>query len=132
LPRRTVPFSGFSEIETRASLDNIDANAAVDGVDVLFIGPVDLSRDLGVFGQFDHPLVVEATHKTLTAARCAGKQAGIIVDGPIDCSKYWNLGYRFLASSSDGSLLNSAARQLAKSMKSSISQLAQHHLPKRG
>ena len=122
---------GVLQIESRESLDNIDAIAAVDGVDVLFIGPVDLSRDLGMFGQFDHPLFVEASHRTAAAARRAGKQAGIIVDGPADLGKYWDLGYRFFASSSDGSLLNSGARQLAKSMKSAIPQPSRHHHSKR-
>jgi 4-hydroxy-2-oxoheptanedioate aldolase len=114
---------GVLQIETKMSLDHIESIAAVDGVDVLFIGPVDLSRDLGIFGQFDHPLFVNAVHATAEAARRAGKQAGIILDGPADFNKYWSLGYRFLASSSDGSLLNSAARKLAESLKSLRSEL---------
>jgi len=111
---------GVLQIETKMSLDHIDSIAAVDGVDVLFIGPVDLSRDLGIFGQLDHPLFKDAVRKTAEAALHAGKQAGIIVDGPADISKYWNLGYRFLACGSDGSLVNSGARQLARSLKSAI------------
>jgi 4-hydroxy-2-oxoheptanedioate aldolase len=89
-----------------------------------FIGPVDLSRDLGIFGQFDHPLFLDAVQITAQAAKRADKQAGIIVDGPADLNKYWDLGYRFVGCGSDGSLLNSAARNLAQSLKSRRSQIA--------
>ena len=112
------------QIETKSSLDNIDSIAAVDGADVLFIGPVDLSRDLGIFGQFDHSSFQDAVRLTSQAARRAGKQAGIIVNGPDELGKYWDLGYRFVACSSDGSLLNSAARNLAQALKSRSSHVA--------
>jgi 4-hydroxy-2-oxoheptanedioate aldolase len=115
------------QIETKLSLDNIDSIAAIDGVDVLFIGPVDLSRDLGIFGQFDHSLFLDAVRTTAQAAQRADKQAGIIIDGPANLSQYWDLGYRFVACSSDGSLLNNAARNLADSLKSRRSQIAEPH-----
>jgi 4-hydroxy-2-oxoheptanedioate aldolase len=106
------------QIETKLSLDNIDSIAAADGVDVLFIGPVDLSRDLGIFGQFEHELFMDAVRVTAQAAKRAGKQAGIIVNGPDELSRYRELGFTFIACGSDGSLLNSAARTLAKALKS--------------
>jgi 4-hydroxy-2-oxoheptanedioate aldolase len=115
------------QIETKLSLDNIDSIAAIDGVDVLFIGPVDLSRDLGIFGQFDHSLFLDAVRTTAQAAQRADKQAGIIIDGPANLSQYWDLGYRFVACSSDGSLLNSAARNLADALKSCKTQIAEPH-----
>ncbi|MBA4053856.1 MAG: 2-dehydro-3-deoxyglucarate aldolase, partial [Marivirga sp.] len=51
---------GVIQIETINSVKQIDAIAAIEGVDVLFVGPNDLSLALGIFGQLDHPLYQQA------------------------------------------------------------------------
>jgi len=111
---------GVIQIETLESLKNLDSIAEIEGVDVLFVGPADLSQSLGIFGQFENAAFLDAVGRTADAARRHGKAAGILLSKPDDLRKYWNLGYRFLACSSDGGLLNDAARRLAASLRSAI------------
>ena len=63
------------QIETRAALAEIEAIAAVDGVDALFIGPSDLASDLGRLGQLRHPDVQAAFEDGARRIRAAGKAA---------------------------------------------------------
>jgi 4-hydroxy-2-oxoheptanedioate aldolase len=67
------------QIEDAEGVENVEAIAAVRGVDILFVGPADLSASLGVVGQFNHPRVVEATERVARAARAAGIQWGSTV-----------------------------------------------------
>jgi 4-hydroxy-2-oxoheptanedioate aldolase len=68
----------IAQIESAAGAENAAAIAAVPGIDMLFIGPADLSQSLGVPGQLEHPRVIEATEATLKAARSAGKWSGVM------------------------------------------------------
>jgi 2-keto-3-deoxy-L-rhamnonate aldolase RhmA len=60
-------------VETRLGIANADAIAAVDGVDALYLGHVDLSVDLGIPGRYDDPRLLEATHALAAACRKHGK-----------------------------------------------------------
>ena len=60
-------------IELRLGVENADAIAAIDGVDCLYLGQVDLSTDLGIPGQFDDPRLMEATYTLAEACRKHGK-----------------------------------------------------------
>jgi 4-hydroxy-2-oxoheptanedioate aldolase len=104
---------GAIQVETREILDELDAVAAIDGVDVLFIGPADLTMSLGIFGQFDHPLYTDAVQATVDAARRAGKQTGILIFNPDDYARYHGLGMRMVACGSDGSFVAEGARRMA-------------------
>ena len=77
------------------------SGTSVDGVDVLFIGPLDLSLALGVFNQPDHPRFWEAVEATGTAAARAGKAAGVLLRSPAEFGAYYDLGFRFIACGSD-------------------------------
>jgi 4-hydroxy-2-oxoheptanedioate aldolase len=105
------------QIETPDAVANVDAIAAVDGVDVLFIGPSDLSHSLGILGQFDHPRYREAVDRTAEAGARHSKATGILLPKPDDLSFYRSRGFTFLASGSDGVLLNNAARALVAKLK---------------
>jgi 4-hydroxy-2-oxoheptanedioate aldolase len=61
------------QIETAQALENVEAIAATPGVDVLLIGPADLSGELGVPGEFTHPQVQAAVERILSACKHAGK-----------------------------------------------------------
>jgi 4-hydroxy-2-oxoheptanedioate aldolase len=65
---------GVIQIETLESLNHLDEIANIDGVDVLFVGPADMSLALGVFQQFDHPRYIETLEKVRDAAGKAGIQ----------------------------------------------------------
>ena len=115
---------GIVQIESESSLRNIDAIAAVDGVDVLFIGPADLSQSLGISGNLDHPRFQEAVHTTVEAALNHGKAAGMLLKQPSDLPHYHRLGYRFLACGSDGSLIYQGAQSVARSLRACLPPLS--------
>ena len=104
---------GIIQIETLESLNHLDEIAAIDGVDVLFIGPADMSLALGVFGQWDHPLFVNAVKAIGRAAQKAGKAAGVLFFDLNEYQFYYDNGYRFLASGSDMTFLRNGATQIA-------------------
>lgn len=65
------------QIESPTGVANLDEILAVEGVDALLVGPNDLSQSIGVYGQYDHPLFVEAIDKIIAAAKRHGKYSGI-------------------------------------------------------
>jgi 4-hydroxy-2-oxoheptanedioate aldolase len=107
---------GIVQIETTEVLNHLDEVAAIDGVDVLFIGPADLSMELGIFGQFEHPLFVEALNKIVAAAKKANKAVGILFFNPDDYQRYHDLGIRFLACGADATFVAEGARTMAGKM----------------
>jgi 4-hydroxy-2-oxoheptanedioate aldolase len=101
------------QIETRAAIESLSEIAAVDGVDVLFVGPLDLSVSLGVPDQFDHPVEQEALAKVVKACREAGKTPGILVANEDQLKLVKALGFTFVAIGSDGGVLVREMRTLA-------------------
>jgi len=103
------------QIETQEAVDNADAIAAVDGVDVLFVGPGDLSVSLGVPMQFDSPKFQAALDTIIQSSQKANKTAGILsfVTDPGD---FVQRGFRFIADGSDGALVNQGMKKLAQNM----------------
>jgi 4-hydroxy-2-oxoheptanedioate aldolase len=102
------------QIETAEAVECIDDIAAVDGVDVLFIGPLDLSVNLGIPQQFDHPLFLDAKRKVSEAAKNAGKSAGILLLNPDQLPDTVEAGYTFIALGSDGGLIAAGMRNIAR------------------
>ena len=90
------------QIETPEAVANIDEIAAVDGVDVLFVGPTDLSYNMGIRDQLESPRFTETLQKVSTAAKKHGKAAGILVHANPLVAKVRDLGYTFVALGSDG------------------------------
>lgn len=107
---------GIAQIETAESLNHLDEIAALDGIDVLFIGPADLSMDLGVFGQFDAPVYKEALRDTVNAANKAGKSTGILIFDPADFKLYHDMGIRFIACGADASFVSSGAKNVMENL----------------
>ena len=90
------------QIETPEGVANCEEIAAVEGADVLFVGPTDLSYNMGIRDQLDHPRFIEALQKVSVAAKKHGKAAGILVHNPALVAKVRELGYTFVALGSDG------------------------------
>lgn len=90
------------QIETPEAVANIDAIAAVDGADVLFVGPTDLSYNMGIRDQLESPRFIETLQKVSDAAKKHGKAAGILVHNNALVPKVRDLGYTFVALGSDG------------------------------
>ncbi len=104
------------QAESRAAIDNIDAIAGTDGVDVVFIGPADLSADMGYLGQLDAPEVEEVIAHAIARIRVAGKVAGIVLFNPDDFPRYIEMGVGFLGMGSDVTSLAASLRDLARSV----------------
>jgi 4-hydroxy-2-oxoheptanedioate aldolase len=105
---------GIVQIETLEVLNHLDEVAETDGIDVLFIGPAELTIALGIFGQFDHPLFKDALKATVAAAEKAGKATGILTFNPNDYEKYHDAGIRMIACGADGSFVTNGAIEMAK------------------
>ncbi len=102
------------QIETAASLEQIEAIAGVDGVDGLFIGPSDLAASMGHLGQPGHAEVQDALCSAAKRITRTGKAPGILATQSVDAVRYIDWGYRFVAGAVDlGLLLNGAKATLA-------------------
>ena len=111
------------QIESPAALEQVDQIAAVDGVDVLFIGPWDLSFAMGILGDFDRPEFRHALERTAAAASKYRKHAGILLPAGYTLETCHSLGYRFILSGADVMLLDQAARALVQSLQSQRAKL---------
>lgn len=109
---------GIIQIETVNALTQIDAIAAIDGVDVLFVGPFDLTTALGIFGQLDHMLYQQAIRNVADAANRHGKASGALLRDPKEYQMYNDLGYRFLACGADGAFVAKGADDMVKQLNS--------------
>jgi 4-hydroxy-2-oxoheptanedioate aldolase len=106
------------QAETREALGNLEAIAATEGVDGVFIGPADLSASLGHVGNAGHPLVQGAIEDALKRIVRAGKAAGILTTDDALARRYLELGATFVAVGLDNNLLARASSQLAAKFKS--------------
>lgn len=105
------------QVETRQALANLDAIAAVPGVDGVFIGPGDLHASLGYAGEQANPAVLPIIDKALVDVKRAGKAPGILT-GNQELAKRWlALGSLFVAVGSDVSILARGADAIAKVFK---------------
>jgi 4-hydroxy-2-oxoheptanedioate aldolase len=105
------------QVETAAALEQIDAIAAVDGVDGVFIGPADLSASMGHLGQPGHPEVRAAIEGALPRILAAGKAPGILAVDEALARRYIALGARFVAVGVEATMLAHATRALAARFK---------------
>jgi 4-hydroxy-2-oxoheptanedioate aldolase len=83
------------QIETRQAFEDLDAFLQVEGIDVYFIGPVDLAKSLGFGGDFRHPEMQRILNEAIAAIRSRGKAAGTLVNFD-DVSAYVERGAQFL------------------------------------
>jgi 4-hydroxy-2-oxoheptanedioate aldolase len=108
---------GVMQIETPGALAGIDRIAAVDGADVLFVGPTDLSYNLGIPDQFQHPTFQHALQTVVTAANRHDKAAGILVHDPSLVPMCKSVGFTFVALGSDGGLVKNGFRGLLQTLR---------------
>jgi 2-keto-3-deoxy-L-rhamnonate aldolase RhmA len=105
------------QIETPQARTQLEAIAAVDGVDAIFIGPADLSANMGHTGQFTHPAVMQAMGDAARRCKALGKPVGTVGGTPDVVTQYRALGYDYLAISSDMGLLMSGALAAARALR---------------
>ncbi|MBH3276156.1 4-hydroxy-2-oxoheptanedioate aldolase [Serratia marcescens] len=105
------------QIETREAVKNLDAILQVEGVDGVFIGPADLSADMGFAGNPQHPEVQRTIDDAIARIRAAGKAPGILMANKALAQRYLEAGALFGAVGVDTTLLARAAEALADEFK---------------
>ncbi len=99
------------QIESAQAVDNAEAIAATEGIDMVFIGPFDLAGSLGHPQESGHPEVVARIRDVERAARSAGKPLGSIPRGDADARGLLGEGYAFLVLTSDIFLMQEGMRR---------------------
>ena len=89
------------QIETLGALEEVDAIAGIDDVDLLFVGPADLSQALGVLGQPEHETMWNAIDRVAAACRKHGKGWGIVPASPAYAERCAEKGCRMITFGSD-------------------------------
>jgi 4-hydroxy-2-oxoheptanedioate aldolase len=102
------------QVETQQALDQIEAIAAVDGVDGIFVGPGDLAASLGYIGDLNHPVVKAAVEDAIRRIGACGKPAGILTGDTGFAKHCIELGTTFTAVGVDVGLLARASESLAQ------------------
>jgi 4-hydroxy-2-oxoheptanedioate aldolase len=104
------------QVEARLAMSDLGSILAIKGLDVVFIGPYDLSTSLGLPGQFDHPKVREAISEIVEKAGERGIAVGIWVpDAP--SARFWvDHGVRFVTVSNNELMLFTASSNLRHSL----------------
>ncbi|HBA94186.1 MAG TPA: aldolase [Ruminococcaceae bacterium] len=103
------------QLEGIDAIRNLDEILEVEGVDILFIGPYDLSQSLGIPGQVNNPKVVNAMKDIVKKAKEKGKVVGTFVDTYEDLIMWRNIGIQYLSYSVDVGVFIDACKSLKKS-----------------
>jgi 4-hydroxy-2-oxoheptanedioate aldolase len=106
------------QVETQKAVDNIEAIAAVDGVDGVFIGPADLHASLGYMGETANPKVMPLIDEAIRRIRKSGKAPGILTTNEELAKRQLASGALFVAVGNDIGILARGAEALAAKFKS--------------
>jgi 4-hydroxy-2-oxoheptanedioate aldolase len=112
------------QVETREALKNLDAIAATDGVDGVFIGPADLSASLGHVGDAAHPEVQAAIVHAIARIRKAGKAPGILMNDEARARHCLSMGAVFVAVGMDSMILAKQTSALAAKYKDGLNEVS--------
>jgi len=105
------------QVETAVAVERIEAIAAVDGVDGMFIGPADLAASMGHPGEPGHPAVIEAVTTAIRRIVAAGKPAGVLAQDAAFTRLCIEAGTTFTAVGTDLGVLLRGAEALARSFR---------------
>ena len=103
-------------IENKLGVDNLDEILSVPGIDVVFIGPADMSQSLGIPGQLGHPKVRELIEVTIAKAKQAGIPVGIFAVNAEDAANWVEAGVTYIAIGADSMFLFNTARALVQEL----------------
>lgn len=101
------------QVESPRAVANLDGIASVPGLDVVCIGPQDLSINLGLPGQFDHPTFIDAVKEIVVTCSTYDIPVGMVSRDATTFRQWYDLGIRFLVCNSDGNyIVQGATRDL--------------------
>ena len=106
----------IAQIETERGLAHVDEIAAVDGIDVLWVGHFDLTNFLGIPGQFEHPVYIDALQRVVAAGRRHGKGLGFLAANGTWATAYKAHGFNMLAAGTDMALLMAGVKGVLDSV----------------
>ncbi|MEL7647882.1 MAG: aldolase/citrate lyase family protein [Sedimentibacter sp.] len=99
------------QVEHYTAVENIDEILSVPGIDIAFVGPMDLSTSMGISGQLDHPDVIKNCEKVIEACRKHNVVPGTMTWAGA-MKKHMDMGFKFLLGGIDGIILYNGMRQL--------------------
>jgi 2-keto-3-deoxy-L-rhamnonate aldolase RhmA len=100
------------QIETEQAVESAERIAAVEGVDVLFVGPMDLSVSMGIPNRPEEPRFVRALERVVEACRRADKAPGIMLPREEALERYVGMGFSFVVAGSDSGFVVSGLKRL--------------------
>jgi 2-dehydro-3-deoxyglucarate aldolase/4-hydroxy-2-oxoheptanedioate aldolase len=106
----------IAQIETERGIDCVEEIAAVEGIDVLWVGHFDLTNFLGIPGQFDNPKYLNAVKRVVAAAKAHGKGRGFMPTDETWATSYKKHGFNMLATGTDHAMLMAGVRAILKSV----------------
>ena len=105
-------IAGVVQIESEGLVTAADAIAALDEVDVLFVGPGDLTHSMGIPGRFGDGRYLDALRTVVAATEAHGKAAGILIYDAAALPPLLDMGFRFIGLGSEGSFVSAGARAM--------------------
>ncbi|MDR1933013.1 MAG: hypothetical protein LBQ57_09375 [Spirochaetales bacterium] len=107
----------ITHCENTACLENLDAICRIPEIDVIFLGPYDMSQSMGITGQVNHPLIQEAAQKVLGAAKKYGKAAGIFAGSGEAAKDFAKQGFQYITVGTDAVLFGDRCRQITEAFR---------------
>ena len=105
-------------VEGKLGVENLEEIVSVPHIDVIFLGPYDLSQSLGMPGQVSHPKVLELMQESIKIIRISGKAVGTFADNP-DTAKHWiDNGVQYIGLGVDVAIFLKACQSLVKAVRS--------------
>ena len=105
------------QIEGKEGVDNLDGILTTEGVDVIFIGPYDLSQSLGIPGEVNHPLLIEEVERIAGQVRETDRSVGIYADDIETARKWIGLGIQSIALSVDTAIYYQACKGIVRALR---------------
>lgn len=104
-------------IEGNKGLENLAEIISINGIDVIFLGPYDLSQSCGVPGEVHHPIVVSKMQEAVALAKANNKIIGTFCESPSDAHKWRDLGVQYISYSVDVGVILNAYKEITKQLK---------------
>jgi 4-hydroxy-2-oxoheptanedioate aldolase len=105
------------QIEGEAGVQSLEAIITIEAIDLVFVGPYDLSQSLGMPGQIHAPAVLSKIQQVVASVRAKGKSVGIYADNVEDARRWRDLGVQFVAISVDVAIFLRACQEMVEKLR---------------